>query len=182
MRSPTLDTLTPGAAVTATKQRPSIALRAVDFGLKTLCITFFSLAAVAVEYLWNIMTGDAASLIAHFSPPLLLSGAAAGILFVAATPTAKKLLVRPSTYLLSQAATGVVCASLGCLLYYLFIGLLNLPFLPRPSHSLMAGITPFIGVLSTPFIITANALPYTLLIGSITGAIAGLMTLKRKAA
>ncbi len=180
MRSPTLDTLTAGAATTATKTRPSIALRAVDVGLKTLCIALFALAAVAVEFAWNLMSGESVSLIEHFSPPLLMSGAAAGLLFLAAMPSAKRLWVRPSTYLLAQAATGVVCASLGCAAYYLFIGLLNLPFLPRPSNVLFAGVAPFLGVMVTPLIITVNALPYTLLVGSIVGAVAGLVTMKRK--
>ncbi len=152
----------------------SIVLRALTVSLKLTSIGIYSVAVAAIELLWNAFVGAApASLIDGFSLPLTVFGAIAGIFFVRTTPRAQKLYVNVPQYVLAQAGAGVVWTSIGYLFYYLLVALLNVPSLPSSLGTLY-------GVLATPVIIVVNALPFTLIVGSITGMLTGLMLMKLK--
>lgn len=151
----------------------SVGLRSMTIGTVLLCVAIYSIATAMVELLWNASTGDLPAIADSFSLPLLISGAIGGIFFMATTPTARRLNVHAPVYLLAQAGSGVVWISMAYLIYYLFVGALNLPFLPR-------GIASIVGVVVTPMVIVFNALPWTLGIGSITGGLAGVLLMKRK--
>lgn len=151
----------------------SIGLRSMTLGTVLLCMAIYSIATVLVELLWNASAGDMPSLSDSFALPLLISGAIGGAFFVATTPAARRLNVHAPVYMLAQAGSGVVWISVAYLLYYLFVGALNLPFLPR-------GIASIVGVVVTPVVIVFNAMPWTLGIGSIAGGLAGVLLMKRK--
>jgi hypothetical protein len=180
MRGTTITDI-PSPTTTATATQSNVALRARDMGLKLACLVSFALASIAVEFAWNVSAGELASIWDHFTLPLIFSGLVGGAVFLAITPTANRLRVHRGTYLLAQAATGVVSASVSVFVYYLFIGLMNLPFLPSMSSTVAGSMGPFVGVLLTPFAIVANALPFTLGIGAVTGVFSGMMMLRRQA-
>jgi hypothetical protein len=178
MRGTTISDL-PSTNTAAVSPQSSVALRARDVGLKLACLICFGLASVFVEYVWNVSVGETASLLAHFTLPLLLCGIVGGMVFLAISPSANRLRVHRVTYLLAQAATGVVCASVSMFAYYLFIGLMNLPFLPTMSSTVAGSMGPFVGVLLTPLVIVANGLPFTFGIGAVTGVLSGIVMLRR---
>lgn len=152
----------------------SIVLRALTVSLKLTSIGIYSIAVASIELLWNMSVGAApASLIDGLSLPLMVFGAVAGLFFVRTTPKAQKLYVNVPQYVLAQAGAGVVWTSIGYLFYYLLVALLNVPSLPSSLGTLY-------GVLATPVIIVVNALPFTLIVGSITGTLTGLMLMKLK--
>jgi hypothetical protein len=151
----------------------AIIVRALTAGLKAACIALYGLAAIGVEMTWNWFDGEAVSFWGSFSIQLLVCGALAGWSFVRTTPTAQRLYLQPSTYLLAQAGSGVVFTSIASVLYYLVVGLLNLAYLPKTFGTLL-------GITATPVIIAFNALPYTLLVGSLTGVLTGLLLMRRK--
>ncbi len=151
----------------------SVGLRTLTTGTVLLCVALYSIATVLVELLWNASAGDMPTLADSFALPLLISGAIGGAFFVATTPAARRLHVHAPVYVLAQAGSGVVWVSVAYLLYYLFVGALNLPYLPRGIGSIM-------GVMVTPLVIVFNALPWTLGVGSITGSLAGVLLMKRK--
>jgi hypothetical protein len=152
----------------------SIVLRALTVSLKLTSIGIYSVAVAMIELLWNVFDGAApANLIDGFSLPLMMFGAIAGLFFVRTTPRAQKLYVNVPQHVLAQAGAGVVWTSIGYLFYYLFVALLNVPSLPSSLGTLY-------GILATPVIIVVNALPITLLVGSITGTLTGLMLMKLK--
>jgi hypothetical protein len=178
MRGTTITDL-PTQNTAALPQQASVALRVRDVGLKLACLICFAMASVFVEYTWNMTEGESMSLLAHFTLPLILSGLIGGLTYLAISPSAHRMRVHRITYLLAQAATGVVSASVSMFVYYLFIGLMNLPFLPSMSTTIAGSMGPFVGVLLTPLVIVANGLPYTFGFGAITGVISGIMMLRR---
>ncbi len=136
-------------------------------------MAFFGLGAVLVEALWNYADGAGWSVMKSINLPLIGSGVFSGMLFLRSAPTARRLYVRPATYLLAQSGAGVVWVSVSSMAYYLIIGLLNVPYLPKTLGTVF-------GVLVTPVVIAFNGLPYMGLVGAATGLLCGLALVRRR--
>jgi hypothetical protein len=163
-----------GALISARKGALSTMLtRARTFTVNVLCMALFGLGAVGVEALWNFADGASSAVLSAVNIPLISCGVLSGMLFLRSTPTARRLYVRPATYLLAQSGAGVVWMSVSSIFYYLIIGLLNLPYLPKTLGTLF-------GVLATPVVIAFNGLPYMGLAGAVTGLLCGLVLIRRR--
>jgi hypothetical protein len=163
-----------GAIISARKGALSaIITRARTLSVNVLCTALFGLGAVMVEALWNYADGAGWLVMQSINLPLIGSGVLSGMLFLRSTPTARRLYVRPATYLLAQSGAGVVWMSAASVFYYLIIGLLNVPYLPKTLGTVF-------GVLATPVVIAFNGLPFMGLSGAVTGLLCGLALVRRR--